>query len=134
MRYNEATRMRREAKTALRQYPKAKRKQNETGEMRITPAYGGVPGGDSASRTTENVALGVKLTPYEENVISAVEFAMKMQCAYPNAQERMKMIDLVYFKRTHTLAGAAIECHYSEEALKKWNIEILSSVYTALKK
>lgn len=123
-----------EARAALRQYPRAKRRQSETGEMRITPAYGGVPGGGAASRTTEDVALAVKLTPHEENVISAVEFMMKMQCAYPNAQERMKMIRLVYFQRTHTLAGAALECHYSEDALKKWNSEIMAAVYVALKK
>lgn len=123
-----------EARAALRQYPKAKRRQNETGEMRITPAYNGMPGGGTASRTTEDVALAVKLTPHEENVISAVEFMMKMQMAYPNAQERMKMIRLVYFQRTHTLAGAALECHYSEDALKKWNSEIMAAVYVALKK
>ena len=123
-----------EARAALRQYPRAKRRQSETGEMRITPAYNGMPGGGSASRTTEDVALAVKLTPHEENVISAVEFMMKMQCAYPNAQERMKMIKLVYFQRTHTLEGAAMECHYADRTVKRWNNEILTAVYVALKK
>lgn len=131
---NPQAEMRAEAKAALKAYPKAKRKQNETGEMRITPAYGGTPGSGTASRTTENVALAVKLTPREENVISAVEFMMRMQSLYPNGQERMKMIRLVYFQRTHTLEGAAIECHYSDRAVKRWNSEILTAVYVALKK
>ena len=102
--------------------------------MRTTPAYNGMPGGGSATRTTEDVALAVKLTPHEENVISAVEFMMKMQCAYPNAQERMKMIKLVYFQRTHTLEGAAMECNYADRTVKRWNNEILTAVYVALKK
>lgn len=123
-----------EARAALRQYPRAKRKQGETGEMRITPAYGGTPGGGAASRTTENVALGVKLTPHEENVIGAVEFMMRMQSVYPNALERMKMVRLVYFQRTHTLEGAAMECHYADRTIKRWNNEILTAVYVALKK
>ena len=123
-----------EARNALRAYPRAKRKQTETGEMRITPAYGAIPGGQTASRTTENVALAVKLTPHEENVISAVEFMMKMQCVYPNAEERMRMIRLVYFRKTHTLEGAAMECHYSDRTVKRWNNEILTAVYVALKK
>jgi len=121
-----------EAKNALRAYPRAKRKQSEN-EMRITPAYSGIPGGHEASRTTEDIALRQRLTPYEENVISAVEFMMKMQCTYANAQERMKMIELVHFKRTHTLIGAADIVHYSPEALKNWNREILTAVYVALK-
>ena len=121
-----------EARAALRNYPKAKRKQNETGEMQITPAYNGQPGSHTARRTTEDVALRVKLTPYEEAVISAVEFAMDMQCRTHNGQERMLMIKLVYFKRTHTLEGAALECHYSVEAIKRWNNEILTAVYAAM--
>ena len=123
-----------EARAALRTYPKAKRKQNETGTQQITPAYNGQPGSHTARRTTEDVALQVKLTPYEENVISAVEFMFRMQNAYPNAEQRMKMVKLVYMQRTHKLEGAALECHYSVEALKRWSNEILAAVYTALKK
>ena len=122
-----------EAKAALRAYPKAKKKQNEN-EMQITPAYGGAAVQHSASRTTENVALRQRLTAYEENVISAVEFMLRMQQAYPNAEERFKMIRLVYFQRSHTLEGAAMEVHYSDRAVKRWNAEILTAVYVALKK
>lgn len=123
-----------EARSALRQYPRCKRKQSETGEMQITPAYGGIPGGGTATRTTENVALAVRLTPHEENVISAVEFMMQMQNAYPNAQERFKMLELVHFKHTHTIDGAAEIVHYSPEALWRWNTEMLTAVYVALKR
>ena len=123
-----------EARAALRAYPKAKRKQSETGEMQITPVYGGSAVQHSATRTTENVALRVKLTPHEENIISAVEFMLRMQQAYPNAEERFKMIRLVYFQRSHTLEGAAMEVHYSDRAVKRWNAEILTAVYVALRK
>ena len=69
----------------------------------------------------------------DQPVIEAVEFAMKMQSEYYNAQERMRMIRLVYFVRTHTLQGAAVDVEYSIETVKKWNLEILTAVYVAMK-
>ncbi len=87
-----------------------------------------------ASRTTEDVALRQSLSAYEESVIAAVEFMLRMQRTYPNAEQRMKMIELVHFRRTHTIIGAAEIVHYSPEALKSWNREILTAVYAALKK
>ena len=89
---------RKQARRALREYPRAKRRNGE---------------GDQA-------------------VIEAVEFAMKMQSEYYNAQERMRFIRLVYFVKTHTLQGAAMECNYSLRAVNGWNTEILTAVYVAL--
>ena len=122
-----------EARAALRLYPKLKRRQGEN-EMQITPVYGGAAVQHSASRTTENVALRSTLTEREENIISAVEFALNMQAQYYNGEARHKMIQLVYFRRTHTMQGAAMECGYSTETVWKWNTEVLAAVYTGLKK
>lgn len=122
-----------EARWALKQYPKLKRKQGEN-DMQITPVYGGAAVQHSASRTTENVALRSNLTEREENIISAVEFAIRMQNYYPNGDQRMKMIEMVYFRKTHTLAGAAEVCHYSVDAVFRWNVEILTAVYVGLRK
>lgn len=122
-----------EARTALRLYPKLKRRQGDN-EMQITSVYGGAAVQHSASRTTENVALRSTLTEREENVISAVEFMLSMQRRYQNSAERLRMIELVYFKHTHTIDGAADIVHYSPDALWRWNGEILTAVYVGLKK
>ena len=122
-----------EARTALRLYPKLKRRQGEN-EMQITPAYGGAAVQHSASRTTEDVALRSTLTEREENIISAVEFMLSMQRRYANSKERLRMVELVYFKHTHTIDGAADVVHYSPDALWRWNGEILTAVYVGLKK
>jgi len=121
-----------EARYALKQYPKLKRRQSEN-EQQITPVYGGTVVQRSATRVTENVALRTNLTEREENIISAVEFAIHMQSYYPNGNERLKMMEMVYFKRTHTLAGAAEVCHYSIDTVFRWNVEILTAVFVALK-
>lgn len=125
--------MRREARHALRVYPRLKRKQAEAAGQQITPEYGGVVVQHGASRTTEDAALRSTLTAEELRIVEAVEMAVAMQERQPNGDDRLKMIRLVYWARTHTLAGAALECHYSEEAVKRWNLEILTAVYAATK-
>jgi hypothetical protein len=124
---------RRQARRALRDYPRLKKKQGMT-DQQITPVYGGSPVQHEATRVTEDIALRSTLTETEANIISAVEFAMQMQGAYYNADARQKMIRLVYFKRTHTMQGAAMECGYSIETVWKWNTEVLAAVYAGLKK
>lgn len=121
-----------EARRALRDYPRIKRRQADN-EMQITPVYGGAAVQHSASRTTENVALRSTLTEREENVISAVEFMVAMQSRYYNAEARMKMLSLVYFRRTHTMQGAAMEVGYNINTVKSWNTEMLTAVYVALR-
>lgn len=122
-----------EARRALRDYPRIKRRQADN-EMQITPVYGGAAVQHSASRTTENVALRSTLTEREENIISAVEFMVAMQSRYYNAEARMKMLSLVYFRRTHTMQGAAMEVGYNINTVKSWNTEMLTAVYVALRK
>ena len=128
----ESLNWRKEARAALRAYTAAKKKQALTKEEHITPNYGGLGGGNNLRRPTEQVALYSPLSPYEERVISAVEFMLKMQSVYANADERMRMIRSVYFSRTHNIEGAALECHYCRERLFQWNTEILSAVYIAM--
>lgn len=122
-----------EARRALREYPRIKRRQADN-EATITQVYGGAAVQHSASRTTENVALRSTLNEREENIVSAVEFMLSMQRRYPNGAERVRMVELVYFRHTHTIDGAADVVHYSADALWRWNTEILTAVYVGLKK
>lgn len=122
-----------EARNALRAYPKLKRRQAELTEQQITPVYGGTAVQHEAQRVTENIALRSQLTDREERIISAVEFAKEMQSRYYNAEARWKMVELVYFRRTHTLQGASLQVGYSFDAIQRWNTEVLSSVYTAIR-
>ena len=65
---------------------------------------------------------------------SAVDLALAMQDRYYNAAARRRMVDLVYIRRTHTLAGAAVDAGYSIETVKKWNVELLAAVGAGLQK
>lgn len=60
--------------------------------------------------------------------VRAVKGALDKQREYYNADARLRMVELVYFKRTHTLAGASVDTGYSIETINKWNTEILAAV------
>jgi len=63
----------------------------------------------------------------------AVEFAIRMQMEmYVDADVRLHAMDLVYFRKTHTLRGAAMACDYSEKTVQQWNDSILIAVYIGL--
>ena len=121
----------RAARIALYQYPVLNRKR---AEPKITPDYGGVVVQHGATRVTENVALAVPLTEQEERIVSAVDQALDTQAHNYNAADRLRVTQMVYFRRTHTLLGAAMEVGYNKETVRLWNRELLMSVYSHLKK
>jgi len=128
-----------EARSALRAYPKIKRKQADMTGQQITPVYGGAAVQHSASRVTEDVALRSPLTDDELNIISAVEFMLSMQSTYYNYDARRKMVEIVYFSNNpkrwqRSLEYAAEKCGYSEKTVKNWNTEILTAVFACLQK
>ena len=123
-----------EARKALRDYPRIKKRQSLLTSQQITPVYGGAAVQHSASRTTEDVALRSTLTEREETIVSAVEFMLQMQSRYYNADARMRMVRLVYWSRTHTLQGAALEVGYNINTVKAWNTEMLMAIYVAIRK
>lgn len=58
----------------------------------------------------------------------AVKGALEKQMQYYNGDARLRMVELVYFKKTHTLAGASVDTGYSMETINRWNTEILAAV------
>jgi hypothetical protein len=121
---------RREAIQALRMYPRLIKRR---GQAKITPDYNGVAVQHGASRVTENVALASSLTEAEERIVNAVEFALQIQAHNHTAAQRLKVTQLVYFRRTHTLIGAAMAVEYNINSVKLWNTELLKDVAAYLK-
>ena len=70
--------------------------------------------------------------PEDQKIISAVEPAIALQLQHENAKERAQFIWMVYHAKTHTLQGAALECHYSVGTVAMWNAELLTAVYIGL--
>ena len=63
-----------------------------------------------------------------KNEIDAVEKAIEQTRQRPDSQQRIRLIESVFFKGTHTLAGAAqlIPCDYG--TAKRWQQQFIQTV------
>lgn len=109
-----------DARAAIRAYPDLKRQDADLHEMQITPSYSHGRGSHTTSRTTEAIALrGLPID--DQRALDAVSSAVNTTLRYRNGHERLKLIDLIYWKRTHTLDGAAMRLNISIATAKAWH-------------
>lgn len=64
----------------------------------------------------------------EQREYEAVRRAIETTERYKNGQERLKVVDLVFWKRSHTLEGAALAVHCSTITAKRWHGEFIHTV------
>lgn len=125
---------RKDAKEMIRTYPSLIEKETELKSSKITPSYSGMSGSSSASRTVEDLALR-ELSPEEQRVLTAVRQAIATTLRYRNGTLRMRLIDLVYWKATHTLQGAAMCCYVSRDTAYEWHqafIDLVDAYYRVI--
>lgn len=135
----------------IRAYPELKRRERELKDHSAIANYGTpavltdkngkktlvnvlLPGSGTASRATEDIALRT-LPPGDQRALDAVSAAIQTTMRYRNGDLRVKIIDLVYWRQTHTLEGAAMEVHVSLDAAKRWHsafIELVDAYFRIL--
>lgn len=116
------------AKNAIRRYPELLKAERELHSGKVTPAYSGMPMGGEASRTTELIALR-QLPRNEQRDLDAVRAALDtITRQYKNADLRRDMIDIVYWRRTHTIDGAALILHISTSTAHLWDRDLIKLV------
>nr|DAO39298.1 MAG TPA: hypothetical protein [Bacteriophage sp.] len=59
---------------------------------------------------------------------AAVEDAVEETGQLADGAERLRLIDLVLWKRTHTLQGAALACYVSERTAQEWHRQFIRLV------
>ncbi len=92
-------------KSMIRLYPARCETLRQMQSARITPDYTPASRGSVVSRTTETLATA-SLGPYIDAEVEAVRLAIEHTKTLKMADKRLQIIDLVYWKRTHTLPGA----------------------------
>lgn len=111
-------------KNILREYPELCRKENTPVAAALcanSPPAGVKIEKSRVSKPTENAVLNGSLTDRERIRLEAVRTALMTTQQDPNnGDHRIIIIELVYFKKTHTIAGAStkIPCH--ENTAKRW--------------
>lgn len=102
----------------LEHYPENKRQLEEYKRDMIpsaTPAYSLAAGGHSGeSRPTENIGLKILSDQYVIHTARTVEAIERVLNKI--SREDYKLIDLVYWKGSHSISGAALSCHMSKSA------------------
>lgn len=117
-------------KGMIRRYPALKVEYADLHTQSVTPNYSGMTGGSGAGRAVEEIALRELPTTRQreyEAVRQAVEKTKRMRCG----RDRLRLIDMVFWMKTHTLAGAAlaIPCHYN--TAQKYHSEFIMLVAAA---
>lgn len=121
---------RKDARGVVRRYPAHKAELDAIRSGSVTPNYSGMPGGGSASRTTEDVALRT-LPRDAQTEYDAVDFAIRCTRAnYPrDFEDRMKLIRLLYWSaERYNYEGAAMNVPCSVATVKRWNSSFLQYV------
>lgn len=113
---------RQRTRAAIREYPGLLRKDRELKQTTLVAQYGGKIGGRASgtTRTAEAAALR-QLPRQEQRNLDAVAAAIQTTMRYRNGDLRIKLIDLVYWRETHTLTGAAMAIHISSQTAKAWH-------------
>ena len=101
-------------KGMIRRYPELKAEYADLHRQSVTPNYSGMPVAGGAGRATEEVAIR-EFPTTRQREYEAVNMAIAVTERMKTGRYRLKVIDLVFWKRSHTLEGAAlmVPCHYN---------------------
>ncbi len=115
-------------KGMIRQYPEREAEYLAGQEMWTTASYNPQAGGSvGASRRTEDVVLRqMERTATREYM--AVRNALARAEARSDGALRVELVKLVYWQRTHTIAGAATRLHVSERTARRWHRDFVYTV------
>lgn len=114
-------------KRIIRSYPALRRKAESVGDIPCTPAYG-ASGGHSGGGSPVERAVVDRLTDKEQRRYDAVRAAISENERMKHGHQRMELIDRVYWKRSHTLYGAAMCVGVSDRTGQRWNAEFIRRV------
>lgn len=115
------------AKAMVRAYPALKQEYDALHRQTVTANLSDMPRGGSASRTTEDIALR-QLPPAKQREYDSVTQAIAITRSFPNGDIRLGIIDLVLWKKTHTIDGAALRLGCSQATAWRYHRDFIKLV------
>ena len=119
------------ARQAAYDYPGLRAQLRDLQSMSVTPSLSGMPMGGGEHRSTEEAALR-QLPPEDQRRLDAVAQAVEISGHLTSGLARRKLIDLVYFRRSHTVEGAAMQIPCDVRTAKTWNSDFLLLIWSGL--
>lgn len=120
------------ARQAAYDYPGLRAQLRDLQSMSVTPSLSGMPMGGGKHRSTEDAALR-QLPPEDQRKFDAVDQALEVCKRLTSGPFRIKLIELVYFAKSHNLQGAALQIPCSVQTAWTWNNDFLLLVWSKLK-
>lgn len=105
-------------KKVIRAYPELKKKYDALHEQTVTANMTGMPRSENVSRSTEMIAVR-ELPTVEQREYESVRQAIECTKAMKNGKLRIRIVDMVYWKKSHNVAGAAMRVGYSVDRGKQ---------------
>ena len=111
---------------ALRLYPELRQRYG-TPDNRMTAQYTAQTSRGGAGRAVELLAME-RLSDGDYAVYRAISDAIRETARMGTGDARLAIIDLVYWRRTRTLQGAALDVGYSYDRAKDFHMEFIRLV------
>lgn len=107
----------------IRDYPHRQKELKEMHEQKVTVNLNGMPGGHTASRTTEGVALK-QLPPQEQREFDAVDKAIKRVKGMTEPKLRMEVMKMTLLKG-YSIPTAAMWLNIAERTAKRYRWQFI---------
>ena len=112
------------AKNVIRAYPELKREYDALHEQAITANVSGMPGSGCTGRGVESVALR-ELPKPKQREYDAVRKTISIIERMKTGKDRLRLIDMVFWKKSHTLTGAAMALNLSYETAVEYHRDFI---------
>ena len=116
-------------KWMIRQYPILSAERQSIKTPTLIANYSAMPGSKTNSGLEKYATR--TLPPSREREWQAVTDAINVTARKKDGKERIQMVTLVFWNKTHTLEGAAMACHVSTRTAQEWHRTFIREVAKA---
>lgn len=115
-------------KAVIRNYPGHHENLYDTKMQSVTASYSGMPRGGGEGRAIEQLALRTLCMDEQKEYDAVFGAARDTMREFWNGEQRLELINMVFWKRTHTLHGAAMALFIDYETAKRWQQNFIQKV------
>ena len=108
-------------KAMIRRYPALKKEYDSLHTPSLAVNLTGMPSGHGLPSNPVEQTVLRDLPPTKQKEFEAVQEAIKATLRMYGGAERLKLIDLVFWQRSHTIDGAAMAINISERTARRWH-------------
>lgn len=111
----------------IRRYPDLAEEYSRIKQVQLSAPLSGMPRSKKVSDQTAAAALRT-LSPVHQREYDAVHTALERTLQLPDGAERVRLVSMVFWQKSHTIDGAAQVLHISWMTAKRWHGEFIRLV------